>query len=101
MHWLAFLVSRCGKETVKHWDGSDEVEMLRVDAFIEDVVAVCRKHGMSISHEDGHGAFEIKDYDESCSDWLRCAHVRGVEANSILDRNDPCKKGKHETIRNL
>ena len=66
---------------MKHWNGSDEVEMPRVDAFIEDVVAVCTKHGMSISHEDGHGAFEIEDYDESCSDWLRVAHVRSVKAN--------------------
>lgn len=48
----------------------------RTDAFIEDILAVCRKHKLWISHEDGHGAFEITG-DEEDSDylerWLRCA----------------------------
>ena len=35
-----------------------------VDAFIRDVVDVCKRHGMSIGHEDGHGAFKIEDFDD-------------------------------------
>jgi hypothetical protein len=29
-------------------------------AFLAAVDAVCKKHGFVISHEDGHGAFEIE-----------------------------------------
>ena len=32
--------------------------------FFNEIDAVCKKYGFSISHEDGHGAFEIEDYDE-------------------------------------
>jgi ribulose-5-phosphate 4-epimerase/fuculose-1-phosphate aldolase len=41
-----------------------------VDAFLAEVVEVCRRHGMSISHEDAHGAFEVVDFDEGCAEWL-------------------------------
>lgn len=45
----------------------------KIDAFIEEIISVCKKHGMSISHEDGHGGFEIEEYDDDLSDWLRNA----------------------------
>lgn len=45
-----------------------------IDAFLADIVAVCRRHGMAISHEDGHGAFEIVNLNESNLDWLDAAH---------------------------
>ena len=41
--------------------------------FIEDVLTVCKKHGFSIGHEDGHGGFEIHQYREHYSEWLRDA----------------------------
>lgn len=45
-----------------------------IDLFIEEIIAVCKKHGMSISHEDGHGAFVIENEDnERNFDWLRDA----------------------------
>jgi len=50
-----------------------EMETPEVDAFIEEVLAVCKKHGFSIGHEDGHGSFLIEDYSEGDSDWLRNA----------------------------
>jgi hypothetical protein len=45
----------------------------RVDAFLEEVIAVSKKHGLSISHEDRHGAFEIEKFSESNASWLRAA----------------------------
>lgn len=45
-----------------------------VDAFLDEIVAVCEKHGLSISHEDGHGAFEIERMSEDNIQWLRQAH---------------------------
>ena len=38
--------------------------------FLKDVEIVCKKHKMTISHEDGHGAFEIEGYDEFNLEWL-------------------------------
>ncbi len=51
-----------------------QMEVPEIDAFLDEVIAVCKKHGMSISHEDGHGAFEITAYDETATEWLRGAH---------------------------
>lgn len=50
------------------------IESAKIDAFIEEVLDVCKKHGFSIGHEDGHGAFEIEKFNESSSSWLRNAH---------------------------
>ena len=42
-------------------------------AFLDEIEAVCRKHGLSIGHEDCHGAFEIGPFDEDDIKWLRNA----------------------------
>jgi hypothetical protein len=38
--------------------------------FLAEVVEVCRKHGLSIAHEDEHGAFVVKPYSEGYAEWL-------------------------------
>jgi hypothetical protein len=38
--------------------------------FINDIEEVCKKHSLSISHEDGHGSFIIEEYKESNIKWL-------------------------------
>jgi hypothetical protein len=38
--------------------------------FLKDIEEVGKKHNMSISHEDGHGAFAIQEYKESNLKWL-------------------------------
>ena len=50
-----------------------QVENESVDVFLAEIIEVCRKHGMSISHEDGHGAFEVVRFNDADSDWLMCA----------------------------
>jgi hypothetical protein len=47
-----------------------------IDAFLDEVLAVCKKHGYSISHEDRHGAFEIETYNFDLHRWLKVAHDR-------------------------
>jgi len=45
----------------KRWSvrKSDNFEVEDIEKFLEAIEAVCRKHGLSISHEDGHGGFQI------------------------------------------
>lgn len=38
--------------------------------FLDDIHEVCKKHNLSISHEDGHGSFIIEEYDEWNIKWL-------------------------------
>ena len=46
---------------MKRWDRDQgkEIEAPDVDAFLNDLVSVCRKHGMSLGHEDPHGGFLV------------------------------------------
>jgi len=61
---------------MKRWDSkrSSDVEDLKIDAFVNEVVDVCRKHRMAISHEDGHGAFIIESIEAGQLHWFRHAH---------------------------
>ncbi len=38
--------------------------------FLNEINEVCKKYNLSISHEDGHGAFEIEKYSEHNQNWL-------------------------------
>ena len=64
------------EDRYKIWDydaNGDYVEIdmpERMKVFLDEIHSVCVRHGLSISHEDGHGAFIIKDYDERNIDWL-------------------------------
>jgi hypothetical protein len=46
---------------------------LKVDHFINDLVTLCRKHKLSLSHEDLQGAFLVVSYDISFEKWLEQA----------------------------
>lgn len=54
-------------------DESTQEVVPEVDAFLDEIEVVCRKHGMSISHEDGHGAFIVERFHEFFVEWLRNA----------------------------
>lgn len=56
--------------------GSEPQEHPKVDAFLADVLEVCRKHGFCIAHEDGHGAFIVEPINDHSMEWL---------ANAIVD----------------
>jgi hypothetical protein len=42
----------------------------RMEQFLEDIKKMCKKHNLSISHEDYHGVFLIEEYDEDNIEWL-------------------------------
>ena len=58
---------------MKRWNGKKNVENPKVDAFLDEVKEVCKKHKMSLSHEDLHGAFIVIDYDATFETWLEHA----------------------------
>jgi len=44
--------------------------------FINEVVSLMQKYNLSISHEDTHGAFIIKGYDENTIEWFKQAILK-------------------------
>jgi len=54
------------------------VESAKVDAFLADVLQVCLRHELALSHEDCHGGFVVEDWESmtergimgSYSSWL-------------------------------
>ena len=45
-------------------------DIQEVTAYLEDLIAVGRKHGMSLSHEDTQGAFVVMEASEENERWL-------------------------------
>lgn len=45
----------------------------KVVEFFNEIDAVCKKYNLSISHEDGHGAFLINNYVDGNIEWLEDA----------------------------
>lgn len=57
---------------MKRWNTkySEKIENEKIDAFLNDIKVICKKHGLSLSHEDEHGSFEVAKYSERNMDWL-------------------------------
>ena len=76
---LVTKLHRAGSKSTgtERWDctTSTRKAMPEVDAFLVEILAVCRKHGMTISHEDGHGGFIIEPPSEFNEAWLLAAAV--------------------------
>jgi len=51
------------------------IENKEVDAFLREIVEVCKEHGFSLSHEDTHGAFVVEKYEEGNIQWLMDAMI--------------------------
>lgn len=59
------------------WHVQKQMEVVNetVDKMLEEIVAVCRKYGRSLSHQDRQGAFEVVPLDEDYFGWLRAAQI--------------------------
>lgn len=53
----------------------DEEKKNKIESFLNEIKSVCKKHNLSISHEDGFGAFIITDYDDYYDEWLSKALI--------------------------
>lgn len=45
----------------------------KVRAFLDEVLEASKRHGLSISHEDGHGSFIVEQFKQDNIDWLNDA----------------------------
>lgn len=66
----------------KVWDNNlnERIEMpSKMENFLNEIEKISKKYDLSISHEDGHGAFIIDDYDERNIEWLKAALKSYVE----------------------
>lgn len=62
---------------MKRWSRKKckEVENLKVDEFINDIIDVYKKHNLSIGHEDHYGSFEIEDIHNDNIKWIKDASI--------------------------
>ena len=63
--------------------GSKEEVPEKVQQFISEIIAVSKKYGLTISHEDYEGGFIIEDYDESNIDWLKAFHMDCAQQRNV------------------
>lgn len=63
---------------MKTWDNKERkfIETpSNVIEFFNELEIIYRKYNLSISHEDGHGAFIIEEYNDGNIDWLKNANL--------------------------
>ena len=60
-----------------HWDcmTNQRIVSPRIDSFLKEIEEVCKKHNLSISHEDGHGNFIVEAYDIENIKWLNDCYI--------------------------
>jgi hypothetical protein len=49
---------------------SCKIESEKIDAFLNEIIEVSKRHGLSIGHEDYHGAFKVEKFSQENADWL-------------------------------
>jgi len=52
----------------------DKLEIDNIAEFKLEVIELCKKYGISISHEDEHGSFLFKEYKDDLAAWF----LRGI-----------------------
>ncbi len=62
---------------MERWDimNNCDTDNPLIDAFLGDIHALCMKYNLSLSHEDGHGAFIVESYSKHNIIWLSNAHA--------------------------
>lgn len=71
-----FLIDKILKEDYAHevtWS-RDKGEYVKTPIdmieFFRGFESLCKKYNLTLSHEDGHGGFEIEPYDEKTLRWI-------------------------------
>ena len=62
--------------TKTNWDtGQEEPIPYNVNCFLNEYEELCKQWGLSLSHEDGHGAFIVEEFSESNIQWVQYATI--------------------------
>lgn len=67
---IRFLSGDCMSKVWDRINGCMAEMPKEMEDFLNDVESVCKKYGLSISHEDYHGAFLIEEYSKENIEWL-------------------------------
>lgn len=76
--------------TMLRWSRKEghRIEHPQVEAFLADLTKVCRKHGLTLSHEDTQGAFVVEGSDEANILWLNSASIgKSVPHDTLSDQS--------------
>lgn len=60
------------------WDCNTQKRIKTPDKqikFLKEIEKICKKHNLSISHEDSSGAFIIEKYNQDNIEWLKHGHI--------------------------
>lgn len=57
----------------------------QAEKFYNEIEEVCKKHNISISHEDGHGGFLLEPYEDFYMKWMRTTILYDDDGNYIDD----------------
>jgi len=74
---MIFNVWTCEKEMnkIRDYIKNENIQTpTEIQNFLDDIIELCKKYNLSISHEDGHGCFLIEKYDEYNIEWLMYAN---------------------------
>jgi len=60
---------------MKRWNlqKKKNIENKKVDEFLDEILAVFKKHNMSLAHEDAEGSFMVENYNSENIDWISTA----------------------------
>lgn len=77
------ICSDCKKD-IGYWstgnfDPSYAKHVALIQDFQREIIEVCKKHKLSISHEDGQGGFLIENYNPRYTKWFLAANDETTE----------------------
>ena len=58
------------------YDENNLYKDVNTDNFYKDLEQLYRKYNISISHQDGHGAFILEKFDQFNLDWIKSAEIQ-------------------------
>lgn len=58
----------------------------RARLFLRDLDALCKKHSVCLSHEDGHGSFEVDDAQGDEGEGIRSASAFQYMETCVSER---------------
>lgn len=57
----------------------------KIKKFFIEYEELCRKHGVSLSHEDYHGSFIVEEFSTDNIDWVKDAYMNIDNKNEVIE----------------